>query len=214
MKRVILAAGVVAMGAAFVPAPAQAGNGAPSGSHYNLNIIGVSKDKNPNMNQAAGNVIFVDLGSKDGAAVTSKIMLEQSAAAGEYAVLDKNGTDGEASFSLPLPGTYEIYARPVGTPGGQARITTCAEDVTGNGDVTDEVCSTENEVFVRGSGKSSFRNVTTNLTTIFIGAGDQAAIDACGSNQVSLFDPCLEGYFWKYDNNGLKILQIRIYEAS
>ena len=215
MKRLFLVVGALAMGAVFLPSPAGAGNGAPSGAHYNLNIIGVSKDKNPNMDQAAGNVIFVDLGSKSGAAVTTKIMLEQSAAAGEYAVLDKNGTDGEARFSLPAPGTYTIWARPVGTPGGQARITTCAEDVTGNGGVTDEVCSTQNEVFVRGTGKSSFRNVTTNLTTIVIDPNaDAAAVAACGGTTVSLFDPCLEGYFWKYDNNGLKILQIRIYENA
>lgn len=190
-----------------------AGNGAPSGAHYNLNIIGVEKGKNANMDGASGNVIFVNLGTKTGTAVTTKIMLEQSAAAGEYAVLDKNGTDGEATFSLPAPGTYSIYARPLGTPGGSAKLTTCAEDVTGNGSVTDAVCSTQNEVFVRGTGKSSFRNVTTNLTTIVIDPVlDAAAVTACGGTTVSLFDPCLEGYFWKYDNNGLRLLQIRIYE--
>lgn len=214
MKRVFLGAALLAMGAAAIlPAPASAGNGAPSGAHYNLNIIGVENAKNANMDSAAGNVIFVDLGRNS--TVTTKIMLEQSASAGEYAVLDKNGTDGEATFSLPAPGTYSIWARPLGTPGGKATMTTCAEDVAGNGDVTDEVCSTENEVFVRGTGKSSFRNVTTNLTTIFIDEElDAAAVEACGDTQVSLFDPCLEGYFWKYDNNGLRLLQIRIYEEA
>jgi len=29
---------------------------------------------------------------------------------------------------------------------------------------------------------------------------------------VNLFDLCLEGYFWRYDNNGLKLLQIRFYK--
>ena len=90
---------------------AMTGNGAPSGSHYNLNIIGVSHDKNPNMNgNGSGNVIFVDLGSKTGDAVTTKILLSQ-AADGVFEVLDKNGTDGEASFSLPVPGTYTVWAR-------------------------------------------------------------------------------------------------------
>ena len=188
----------------------ETGNGAPSGAHETLNIIGVPKGKNANMNQGAGSVIFVGLGSNN-SAVTTKIMLNQSTD-GSFAVLDKNGTDGTASFQLPAPGTYQIYARPLGTPGGKATITTCAEDVTGNGLVTDEVCSTENEVFVRGTGKSSFRNVTTNLTTIFIDPVlDAAAVAACGDTQVSLFDPCLEDYFWKYDNEGLKVLQIRFY---
>jgi hypothetical protein len=65
---------------------------------------------------------------------------------------------------------------------------------------------------VRGTGKSIFRNVTTNLTTIFIDPVlDAAAVEACGGTQVDLFDPCLENYFWKYDNEGLKLLQIRFY---
>jgi len=197
------------------PAPsfatATTGNGAPSGAHYSLNIIGVAKAKNPDMSTGGGSVIFVSLGTKDGAPVTTKIMLEQSAAAGEFAVLDKNGTDGEASFSLPLPGTYTIWARALGN-GGQAKITTCATDVTGT--VADgDICSTLNEVFVRGTGKSSFRNVTTALTTITLDAvADADAVTACGGTTVGLFDPCLQGYFWQYDNNGLKLLQIRFYQ--
>jgi hypothetical protein len=188
------------------------GNGAPSGAHYSLNIIGVAKTKNPDMSGAGGSVIFVTLGSKDGAAVTTKILLEQSASAGEFAVLDKNGTDGQASFSLPLPGTYTIWARALGTPGGQAKITTCATDVTGT--IADgDICSTQNEVFVRGTGKSSFRNVTTALTTITLDPLANAdAVTACGGTTVGLFDPCLQGYFWQYDNNGLKLLQVRFYQ--
>ncbi len=73
-----------------------------------------------------------------------------------------------------------------------------------------DLCSTQNEVFVRGTGKSSFRNVTTALTTIELLAGSAAAI-ACGSTTVSLFDPCLQDFLWQYDNNGLKLLQIRFY---
>ena len=191
---------------------ATTGTGAPSGAHYSLNIIGVAKAKNPDMSGAGGNVIFVTLGSKDGAAVTTKIMLEQSASAGEFAVLDKNGTDGQASFSLPAPGSYTIWARALGTPGGQAKITTCATDVTGT--VADgDICSTQHEVFVRGTGKSSFRNVTTALTTLTLDPlADAAAVTACGGTTVGLFDPCLEGYFWQYDNNGLKLLQVRFYQ--
>ncbi len=193
-------------------AAAATGNGAPSGAHYSLNIIGVSKTKNADMGGAGGNVIFVALGTKDGTAVTTRILLDQSAAAGLFAVLDKNGTDGQASFSLPAPGTYTIWARSLGTPGGHAKITTCATDVTGT--VADgDICSTQNEVFVRGTGKSSFRNVTTSLTTLTLDAvSDAAAVTACGGTTVSLFDPCLEGYFWQYDNNGLKLLQVRFYQ--
>src|SRR5947208_11046956 len=153
---------------------AMTGNGAPSGSHYNLNIIGVPHDKNPNMNgNGSGNVIFVDLGSKTGDAVTTKILLSQ-AADGVFEVLDKNGTDGEASFSLPVPGTYTVWARALGTPGGQSKIATCATFVDPITGVSTILCSTDNEVFVRGTGKSSFRNVTSALTTITLVAGSPA----------------------------------------
>lgn len=191
-------------------AAAQNGNGAPSGSHYSLNIIGVSHDKNVQPDWSSGHVIFVDLGRKDGAAVSTKILLSQSAD-GSFDVLDKNGTDGEASFSLPAPGGYTVWARALGKPGGSAKITSCAEDIV----LADAgvVCSTQNEVFVRGTGKSSFRNVTSALTTISLDpVADAAAVLACGGGTtVSLFDPCLLGFFWQYDNNGLKLLQVRFY---
>ena len=190
-------------------AGAQNGNGAPSGTHYSLNIIGVSHEKNVQPDWASGHVIFVALGTKSGAAVTTKILLSQSGD-GSFDVLDKNGTDGEASFSLPAPGGYTVWARALGNPGGQARMTTCAEDIV----LADAgvICSTQNEVFVRGTGKSSFRNVTRALTTITLDAvADSAAVAACGGTNVNLFDACLLGFFWQYDNNGLRLLQVRFY---
>lgn len=191
------------------------GNGAPSGEHYTLNIVGVSHDKNVNMDGAGGHVIFVDLGAKKPAEpVSTKIMLNQSTNAGEFAVLDKNGTDGTARFSLLAPGTYSIWARALGTPGGEARITTCAEDISdeldGGAQYPVDICSTQYEAFVRGTKADQFRDVTFNLTHIVLPDGSDPAL-ACGTTTVSLFNPCLEGYFWKYDNNGLKLLQIRFY---
>src|SRR5262245_54225593 len=74
-------------------AAAVTGNGAPSGTHYNLNIIGVPKDKNPDFSGGNGRRIFVDLEGR------TKILLKP----GTFDVLDANGTDGEASFQLPEP---------------------------------------------------------------------------------------------------------------
>ena len=212
MRRALRQAAVLAVTASALAgvATAQTGNGAPSGSHYNLNIIGVAKNKNTQPDWASGNVIFVSLGNKDSAAVTTKILLSQSGD-GSFDVLDKNGTDGQASFSLPAPGGYTVWARALGKPGGRAKITTCAEDIVLNDPAV--ICSTQNEVFVRGTGKSSFKNVTSALTTIVLDpVADAAAVTACGGNTtVSLFDTCLLGYFWQYDNNGLKLLQVRFY---
>jgi hypothetical protein len=184
-----------------------AGNGAPSGTHYNLNIIGVAKEKSADMTGGDGHRIFVSLGgNKPADPVRTKILLSQSTD-GTFQVLDANGTDGQASFKLPAPGTYSIWARPLGKPGGESKVTTCATDPF----TLEEICSTSNEVFLRNGGKSSFRDVTTTLTTIDIDSSLTDVIDACGATTVSLFDPCLEGYFWAYDNNGLRILQLRFY---
>lgn len=209
MRTTSCLAAVLAASTFATAAAAQNGNGAPSGAHFSLNIIGVPHAKNSNPDMTSGNVIFVNLGSKDND-VTTKIMLNQSAEAGVFDVLDKNGTDGQASFELPAPGSYTIWARALGKPGGQAKVTTCATDTALN--TAGEICSTQNEVFVRDKGKSSFRNVTDALTTIILDVvADSAAVTACGATTVSLFDPCLIGFFWQYDNNGLKLLQIRFY---
>src|SRR5262245_53408362 len=61
-KTCLLAAMVVATAA---PAFAQPGNGAPSGSHYNLNIIGTKKEKSGDMTGSNRHVIFVALNFDD-----------------------------------------------------------------------------------------------------------------------------------------------------
>jgi len=193
---------------AVATAQSTTGNGALSGQHYSLNIIGVPRDKSTNPDWASGHVIFVDLGRKD-LQVTTKILLVLSPT-GTFDVIDKNGTDGEASFALPAPGSYTVWARALGTPGGKAKITTCATDITLSDPGT--VCSTQNTVFVREAGHSKFQNVTDALTTIILDpVANAAAVTACGATTVSLFDPCLQGFFWQDDNNGLKLLQVRFY---
>ena len=208
-KKLLVTISVVAIMALLlvstVGSVAATGNGAPSGAHYNLNIIGVPKAKTADMTNFDGRTIFVNLGSK-GISANSKILLSQSTD-GAFHVLDRNATDGPASFQLPAPGTYTIWARALGKPGGSATMTTCATDPA-TGEV---VCSTESSVFVRGTGGSKFVNVTDDLTTIVLDPSLTDVITACGGATVSLFDPCLEGYFWNYDNNGLKLLQLRFY---
>src|SRR5438046_8040604 len=98
MKTVLAAISVmVLMTVAFAGAPqhaVRAGNGAPSGPHYNLNIIGVPKNKTADMTGDNGHRIFVSL---DG---NTKIFL----APGDFQVIDANGTDADgATFQLPNP---------------------------------------------------------------------------------------------------------------
>ncbi|HSQ48860.1 MAG TPA: hypothetical protein VLL96_04155, partial [Candidatus Deferrimicrobiaceae bacterium] len=116
---IVIALAAILMAPAF--AMAQTGNGAPNGAHYNLNIIG-TKEKNGDMT-GGGNVIFVKLWGAD-----TRINLVKG---DDFAVLDKDGTDGSATLQLmdPYPGTttdaaYRIYVRALGKPGGFIGMTT------------------------------------------------------------------------------------------
>ena len=178
------------------------GNGAPSGAHYDLNIIGVAKDKSPNMTGGDGHRIFVPLTG------SSKINLSE----GDFAVLDANGTDGAAAFQLPNPDpdgdgvtSYSVFARALGRPGGSSITTACATDpVTG-----DTVCSDQAMVLVRDKGGSKFTNVSKSLLYVI------ADIDGDGTvEKVPLFSDTLQDYFWSYDNTGLKLAQIRFYQVA
>src|SRR4051812_29986305 len=62
-----------------------------SGSHFNLNIIGVAKGKTGDFSDSSGRRIFVALEGK------TTINLKE----GAFAVIDANGTDGTAAFQLP-----------------------------------------------------------------------------------------------------------------
>lgn len=195
---------VIGSGAAF------AGNGAPSGAHYNLNIIGVPKTKTADMTDNDGHRIFVKL---DGG---TKIMLQEGET---FNVLDANGTDGTAKFQLPNPDpendgvtTYSVYARALGKPGGKANMTTCAtgpgiDGVLGTAD-DEEICSVATLTVERSKGKSTFENVSRELLYVYVDLdGDGVA------ERYNLFSDALQDYFWQYDNNGLKVLQLRFYEV-
>lgn len=179
------------------------GNGAPSGAHYNLNIIGVQKGKTADMNGSNGHVIFMPITGK------SKVLLEEGA---DFKVLDANGTDGSAKFQLPNPDpdntgitTYSVYARALGKPGGSSKMTPCATEII-NGE---ELCSTQSLVSVRSSGKQSFTNVSQQLLYVYVDVDGDGDID-----RVPLFDERMKDYFWSYDNKGLKLLQLRFYPIS
>jgi len=299
------------------------GNGAPSGAHYNLNIIGVEKGKTSPMTGSNRHTIFVPLKStKSGqyskpnfdangtgvqtAIVDSKIWLvpgdsfqvcdgnafdmaygcddtylgdwetitydssgnpipvvsTRNGAVfqlpcntnlnGMYwdsdgdGVIEDNGDDAELDelvscnqavdedgnvvdvgddFELVPTASYEVWARALGKPGGNAVTTTCA---TVAGELQ---CSLENVVMTRNRGKSVFTEVTDQLTSLVIGycqddvvtiEGDQYCVaDATdpviGSGDVdwtriALFAGNTQDWFWNYDNNGLRLAQLRFYE--
>ena len=176
------------------------GNGAPSGAHYNLNLIGVSNTMT--QSNTGGNVIFVLL---DG---TTKIDLSQ----GSFEVLDSNGTDGTAAFQLPNPDptnsgttTYSVWARALGKPGGSSTTTTCATDPT----TGETYCSVYSSVLTRTKGGSTFTDVSKELLYIYADLNGDGKLE-----RYPLFDSALQDYYWSYQNSGLKLAQLRFYAAS
>jgi len=174
-----------------------------NGPHYNLNIIGVPKQKSASMDDNNGHRIFVRLEGN------TKIMLSE----GPFDVLDANGTDGTAAFQLPNPDpdndgvtAYSVFARALGKPGGSSELTTCATDVA----TGDEYCSVYSAVFIRSKGnpgKPTARNVSRELLYVYVDLDGDGSLD-----RYPLFSEELQDYFWSYDNNGLKLLQLRFYE--
>lgn len=190
----------------------ETGNGAPNGGHYTLNIIGVSKDKAADMTGNNGSRIFVPLWGKINIWLCES-GVDLDCGDGGFQVLDANGTDSDgATFALPNPDpdgdgttTYSVFARALGTPGGKSTTTTCATDPT---DGTTE-CSVISMELERDAGRSKFDNVSKYLLYIY------ADIDEDGDlERVPLFDDSLEGYFWEYNNEGLKLAQLRFYECA
>jgi len=185
------------------------GNGAPNGTHYNLNVIGTS-DKSAAMDDNSGHRIFVKL---DG---NTRILLAEG---DEFLVLDANGTDGSASFQLPPPdpgntGTtvYSVYVRALGKPGGGATNTTCGL-VDTDGDPTtapEELCSVVQLILDRGHGKQKFVNVSKELLYVYWDADNDGTVDG----RSPLFGDDLQGAYWDYDNDGLRLAQFRFYPCS
>ena len=200
LNKIILASITLTLALGFTPT--WAGNGAPNGAHYNLNLIGVSHDKDADMTGNQGHRIFVKLQGN------SKIWLTEGP---DFEVLDANATDRNGGrFMLPNPDPdndgvteYAVYARALGKPGGSSTTTPCATDLMSG----DDYCSVYSMVLVRDKGKSAFDNVSRELLYIY------ADLDGDGLlERYPLFDDELEDYFWSYDNSGLKLVQLRFYE--
>jgi hypothetical protein len=208
MKNAVLIAFGLAVGTAA--ALAQTGNGAPSGGHYNLNILGKRDCTPADLTGSNRHTIQVLLNGGQSAAdingtlalgldKQNKIFLQGG---NDFQVLDGNACDG-ALFQLPTNACYQAYARALGTPFGYANVTTCAVDPT-DGVV---VCSMDTLNLNRTKGSQKFQNVTKQLTTItFVVNGVVTT--------VQLFDSALFNYFWNYDNHGLRLAQIRFYPAD
>jgi hypothetical protein len=58
-------------------------------------------------------------------------------------------------------------------------------------------------------GGSKFTNVSKQLLCVVADINGDGTLD-----RVPLFDDRRQSYFWQYDNNGLRIAQMRFYEVA
>ncbi len=236
MKKSMLVIFAIVISLPLTFSMALAGNGAPSGPHYNLNLLGKDNCPGGDMIGSDRHTIFVKLNFSD--ADANNILGDNP---GNYVTLDKtnkiflsSGTDfqvtdgnacnkGGAAFTLPanIATAWNIWIRELGKPGGTGDIVLCgvtagADGIAGTAD--DEiVCSTNQVLLVRNTGKSTFRNVTQQLTTIeyqIITGYDANGNPIYVQDTATLFDSDFYQYLWDYDNNGLRLVQLRFYPAA
>jgi len=172
---------------------------------------------------------------------TNKIFLTQTPLnvtkfSDKFQVLDGNACDGDgALFMLPsnpfscgltIGGTnstdpacltvdtditfqeYLIFIRELGKPGApNSSLTSCRLDTSVTPNET--ICSTEGVILSRTTGKSTFRDVTKELTTLCLNTNTANGNDC--DVRVGIFDGTGFQYFWDFDNNGLRNVQLRFY---
>jgi hypothetical protein len=225
----LMKAFILGMVLVFAAAPAMAqggGNGAPNGGHYNLNLIGHDDCLGGDFTGSNRHVIAVLLnyndGSQNGQLATTLDKRNKIFLAGgtDFQVTDGSACDG-AYFTLPwdVSTAWTVWARALGSPKGNptGTITTCAIDDMGTQTTADDiiVCSTSDNVvnLVRTKGQQKFSNVSKQLLFLCADGSDGSIPNGtCEQSElVQLFDDDYYGYFWDYDNNGIRLAQLRFY---
>lgn len=214
MKKTLALLSICAMClATVVPAIAQTSDDGKklSGEHVNLNLIGVKEKINDTI--SGGSRIFVNLQGKTTINLSETTPFTIEEFGDGFYVIDGNGTDSNgATFQLPNPdvtnsGTtiYSVFAKVLGQK-GDATMTTGAY-YNDDGELLKKMSVISAEF--DSNGKPSFTNVTKELLYIYVD------LDGNGTaERYNIFNDALQDYFWEYDNNGLKHVQLRFYPIS
>lgn len=236
MKRLILAA-VAMVFAIGTATTANAVQPPSSGPHYNLNVIGFSNctmtsdtsypDCFNGSPPPGGHVIFVpiktfqeeNICTSPAPTIPSEVTVAQlkkgvrilvtDAYGDDLLVIDKDATDGTATFNLP-DGCYQIFASPGGKPGGCMDVDTIICYNLVNDVLTQVDCKADlsNDQFVlvghidvdRSTGKPKWENVTSDLLPAITGVGNG--------------DPGYFDFFWQIYNQNLRVMHLRIQSVS
>jgi hypothetical protein len=158
--------------------------GIPSGYKkvFQFNLIGVPKTYTGGCGNGAR--IFVDRG-----AAAAKVTVYYTATGG-WDILNCNGSGSNvASLQNPDMGTFVVYARILGKPGGS--LTICA-DILVDQVSQETLCALDTFSLTRSSGKSTFKPVPN-----------------------AIFATALYNVLWTIETNtGFRIAQFRIYQVA
>jgi hypothetical protein len=181
-------------------APAGAtGNLAPSGPHYNLNLHGVANGQNFSVSTGSNtHNIFAPLNGK----------CQINLTIGSFNVINPNCVNGSAAFSLPNPCpagatatacpnfAYSVWVRVLAGK-GVGSLATCFVDTTLN----ETFCNTGALVVSLSKvTPPKFTNVSKQLLSVCVNSVTEP-----------IFANPLFNYFWQYDNQGLRLVQLRFY---
>jgi hypothetical protein len=192
-------------------AVSQTGNGAPSGQHFNLNIIGVEKGHTADNSSSNGRRIFVPLGS-NGTAACNIFLHEGAFDVTDYNCLD---SDRNADFSLPDPATvagtlgYSVWVRALGgNHKGSATMQTCFTETSS---ATTWCNAGDLIVPLSKVTPPKFINVSKQLLQV---CADIDATEGVNLQLVPIFSSLGTDEFWLYENTGLRLAQVRFYPIS
>jgi hypothetical protein len=206
------------------------GNGLPSGAHYNLNIIGVPKDKTADMKDSNRHTIFVPLDENgDMVPVEIEVMRNQSDPT-QFQVLDGNACDGDgALIAVPWDeydldtktgGTlsFEVFAIAHGKPMPEGMTAIVKGNVVYDETVLEAALDLGEFDLRRDKGKPTVKDISDIFRVSgFLdvdASGTKTTGDIKFTNVWAFNIPGFLGYWWDYDANGLKVMQVRFYETT
>jgi hypothetical protein len=223
-----------------ITSPAFAGNtttgsGAPSGAHFQFNIIG--HPKGIKGDDSSGRAIMVPLKNASGpnsiTCETDQVILKDDVgptftdqaptgariyfvAGDHFEIIDRDATDSNgATIMVPVQNvgtanatfTYDVFLRVLGKP------LTCMDINAFAFDADQSLWFWAGSVDLnRQTGKSTFVKVNELFDVFFCTVDVSTGECTTGTTQeLSVFNNVFDNYFWSILNNGTRLVQVRIY---
>lgn len=208
------------------------GSGAPSGPHWNINIIGHPKG-GIGGDYSSGHAIMIPLRNVarrgdlvcdvDGVRLVDDIAptWETSEPTGakiyfvpgdHFEIMDRDATDSDgARIMVPVDSAtgdikFDVYMRVLGKPNQCMNIKAYAYDLEQN------LWFLAGTVYVsRNTGKSTFVRAN-DLFRVWFCKVDTTTNNCTDTTNLSVFDDVFESYFWNILNDGTRLLQVRLYQ--